>query len=113
MVTIISFGYKHGGPPLDANVVVDVRFLWNPYQYKHLRHLRGTDARVQEAILDESFVQVSTLVNACKRIALLQDNPRIAIGCTGGHHRSVCVAELLAREIGGKSVVLHRDLERR
>ncbi|AWB85077.1 RNase adapter RapZ [Corynebacterium liangguodongii] len=121
-VTVESFGFKHGSPR-DADVVMDVRFLPNPYWIEGLRDFRGTDAPVSDYVLSQPGARefVDNLV------ALLtsmlpgyrhegKDFVTVGIGCTGGHHRSVAIAEAVAetlRERGEVDVhVLHRDLER-
>lgn len=120
-VTVVSFGFKYG-LPLDADHVVDVRFLSNPYWITELRHLTGLDTPVRDYVLDlpgaRVFVEryaealepvLSGYVHEEKRYAT------VAVGCTGGKHRSVAVAEALAgalRERGHRVTVSHRDLGR-
>ncbi|MBI3649168.1 MAG: RNase adapter RapZ [Actinobacteria bacterium] len=120
-VSLISFGFKYGSPR-DADLLFDVRFLPNPHWVDELRPLAGTDERVRafvgtqdsygafmdkvEALLD---VMVPGYVNEGKSYLT------IAVGCTGGHHRSVVVADDLARyfrEKGLPATVDHRDLGR-
>ncbi|SDL73365.1 UPF0042 nucleotide-binding protein [Corynebacterium mycetoides] len=121
-VTIESFGFKHGSPR-DADIVMDVRFLPNPYWIGGLRQFRGVDAPVSEYVLSQpgasefvdNFVQLLDSMLAGYRHEG-KDFITVGIGCTGGHHRSVAVAEAVAerlRERGNVDVhVLHRDLER-
>lgn len=121
-VTIESFGFKHGSPR-DADIVMDVRFLPNPYWIGGLRQFRGVDAPVSEYVLSQpgasefvdNFVQLLDSMLAGYRHEG-KDFITVGIGCTGGHHRSVAVAEAVAerlRERGTVDVhVLHRDLER-
>jgi UPF0042 nucleotide-binding protein len=123
MVTrFVSFGFKYG-PPVDADVVLDVRFLENPYFVRELKELPGTDARVERFVLEKDET-VEFLAKA--KDLLLFTLPRceregksyltVAIGCTGGRHRSVVVttalAEALTRELNVRIVVLHRDVGR-
>jgi RNase adapter protein RapZ len=123
MVTrIVSFGFKYG-TPVDADVVLDVRFLDNPYFVPELKKLSGLDEPVSRHVLGSPEA-----VEFLKRFSALLEYvmPRyeregksyltIAIGCTGGRHRSVAIAEALARyvssTISGPFSVLHRDLQR-
>ncbi len=122
-VSVISFGFKHGAP-LDVDTLFDVRFLPNPHYDPELRPLTGRDAPVRDAVLDNEDCR-DFLSKTGDLLAFLV--PRYAdvgktyftvgIGCTGGRHRSVAVAEELARKLGeaNKDVNLHirhRDLER-
>ena len=106
---IISFGYRHGKPPQGFKAI-DVR-KWlkrNPFHKKHLRNLRGTDPEVQEDIrqtpdFDKSY---QTILNMVKN-----ETGVVFIGCTGGHHRSVYIAELLSKDLGVP--VRHSDIHNR
>jgi len=117
-VTLLSFGFKHG-LPLEADVVFDVRFLPNPYFDEKLSGLDGTNADVAQFVLGggegrelvdrvERFVRFS-LPNFERERKLYVT---VAIGCTGGRHRSVAVVEELGRRLHGdwQTVVRHRDL---
>jgi RNase adapter protein RapZ len=118
-VTVTSFGYKHG-LPLDADLVWDVRFLPNPNWVPALRHLTGRHPTVARYVLGSSSAR-TFMEKAQDLLAfLLQGYARegksyltIAVGCTGGRHRSVAIAESLGRfmkGLGGTSVrVMHRD----
>ncbi|MCV2394697.1 RNase adapter RapZ [Actinotalea sp. M2MS4P-6] len=120
-VTVISFGFKYG-LPLDADHVADVRFLANPYWITELRHLTGKDTPVRDYVLGlpGARVFVDRYVDALDPVlAGYRDEDKryatIAIGCTGGKHRSVAIAEAVAaklRERGARVVVSHRDLGR-
>ena len=120
-VTVESFGFKYG-LPLDADNVVDVRFLKNPYWVSELRHLTGRDQAVAEYVLDQpgsrSFAEgYADLLAPMLDGYLTELKPyvTIAIGCTGGKHRSVAMTELIAsrlRDLGFSVRVLHRDLGR-
>jgi UPF0042 nucleotide-binding protein len=120
-VSVISFGFKYGAPR-DADLMLDVRFLPNPHWVDELRPLPGTDERVRAYVEGQP-----TYRDFIERLRGLFDvivpgyvdegkaYLTIAIGCTGGHHRSVVVAEELDRyfrERGQPVSVEHRDLER-
>jgi RNase adapter protein RapZ len=119
--TVLSFGFKHG-LPLDADMVLDCRFLPNPYWVDSLRPLPGTDTKIRDYVLekDETKDFVERLDSLFDGLVpgFLQEGKRyltIAIGCTGGRHRSVVLAEKLGellRKRGLPVVVRHRDLER-
>jgi UPF0042 nucleotide-binding protein len=119
--TVVSFGYKYG-LPLDADLVVDVRFLPNPYWIPELRDFSGRDQEVVDfvmaqkdagAFVDE-YAKVLDLIGAGYR----RESKRyltLAVGCTGGKHRSVVMAQQLAdrlADMGVVATVLHRDLGR-
>jgi UPF0042 nucleotide-binding protein len=119
-VTLLSFGFKHGYPA-EADVVFDVRFLPNPYFVESLSGQSGLEPHVARFVLENDDAR-----EFVKKVEdLLQFSlPRferegkayltIAIGCTGGRHRSVAVADDLGRRLGGKwsVTVRHRDLDR-
>ena len=118
-IAVESFGYKQG-LPLDADIVMDVRFLPNPHWDETLRPLTGHDPRVRDYVLERS-VTSSFLDHFESLLADLipsyQDEGRsyltIAIGCTGGRHRSVAVAEELARRLAARGIsarTSHRDV---
>ena len=119
-VTIMSFGYKYG-IPLDADLVIDVRFLPNPHYVETLQPLTGEDIEVQEFVLQHpqtrSFIRrFASLLNFLIPHYIKEGKKHlvIAIGCTGGQHRSVTMAikmaELLARKFNVS--VKHRDSAR-
>lgn len=121
-VTIMSFGFKYG-LPTDADHVADARFLPNPFWVPELKSLTGRDDKVREFVLEQpgatEFVQGYAAALAPVFAGYQRENKRhatIAIGCTGGKHRSVAIAEELAtllRELPGVAVsVKHRDLGR-
>jgi len=121
-VTLESFGFKHG-PARDADLVLDVRFLRNPHYEPTLRPLTGHDARVVEYIeadgrLAEFYERVMPLLDFLlpQYVAEGKAHLTIAIGCTGGRHRSVAIAEHLAARYSGRDDVLvevvHRDADR-
>ncbi len=119
--TVRSFGFKHG-LPLDADLVFDVRFLPNPHWVDELRPLTGLDAAVRDHVLGSDdaggFLDHLTglfelLLPAYRREGKAYLS--IAIGCTGGRHRSVAISEELGRRInalGTPVKVSHRDIER-
>ncbi|NPV29124.1 MAG: RNase adapter RapZ [Firmicutes bacterium] len=119
-VTILSFGYKYG-IPLDADLVIDVRFLPNPNYVENLKPLTGLDAPVSEFVLGapvtKSFLRrFSSLLKFLLPYYIKEGKTHLvtAIGCTGGQHRSVAVSERLARLLGRdyQVRVYHRDLHR-
>jgi UPF0042 nucleotide-binding protein len=120
-VTVVSFGFKYG-LPLDADHVADVRFLANPYWITELRHLTGRDDAVRDYVLGLPGARlfVDRYVDALEPVLAGYENEdkryvTIAVGCTGGKHRSVAISEALAaalRARGARVVVTHRDLGR-
>ncbi len=120
-VSVASFGFKHG-VPLDADLVFDCRFLPNPYWVDELRPLSGLDAPVAGFVLGSAEAQsfLAMLVDLLEM--LLPSYARegrsyltVAMGCTGGRHRSVAMAEELARRLTTQDVVpriFHRDVDR-
>ena len=121
-VVITSFGYKKDPPP-SANVVFDVRFLKNPYWVEELRPLTGKDALVQEYVLSQDLAReflaslVSMLTKILPRMAEANhERYTIALGCTGGQHRSATLVEALARELASifpdcRISTHHRELD--
>lgn len=121
-ITLMSFGYKYG-LPADADMVADMRFLPNPFWIPELRTHSGLDAEVSEYVLAQEgageFISSYAAAITPVLAGYQRENKRhatIAIGCTGGKHRSVAVTQELAgrlREIPGVAVsVKHRDLGR-
>lgn len=120
-VVIYSFGFKYGAPE-DATVVLDVRFLPNPYWVEGMRHLTGREDAVSEYVLESKagrglLKQLEPMVKFLfeqNRLAG-KESMRIGIGCTGGQHRSVAVVErlgkLLKKEDCGLEV-FHRDIHK-
>jgi UPF0042 nucleotide-binding protein len=118
-IAIESFGFKHG-LPLDADIVMDVRFLPNPHWEEELRPLTGHDPKVRDYVLERAvtasfldhlegmLVDVLPSYQSEGRVYLT-----IAIGCTGGRHRSVAIAEELARRLAEHGIAArtsHRDV---
>ena len=118
-VVFMSFGFKYGVPG-EANMVFDARFLPNPYWVDDLRSRSGQDQQVAEYVLGseegKEFLRVLVpllrfLIEQNRRAS--KKDMRIAIGCTGGHHRSVAVVEALASILTQPGLALsvwHRDL---
>ena len=119
--SLVSFGFKHG-VPFDADLVFDVRFLPNPHFVPALRALDGRDGRVREFIMKDAEAQeMLDHLKAFMKFLLPRYEREgkayltVAIGCTGGRHRSVTLAEELKRfldDLGYAPSVVHRDLER-
>jgi len=120
-VSLISFGFKYGAPR-DADLLFDVRFLPNPHWVDELRPLPGTDERVRTYVTEQpAYAPFLTRLEGLLDVVVpgYVDEGKsyltIAVGCTGGHHRSVVVADELARyfrERGLPATVDHRDLDR-
>jgi RNase adapter protein RapZ len=119
--TVVSFGYKYG-LPVDADLVVDVRFLPNPHWIPELRDLTGRDAEVRDYVLSqegaEEFLDRYTELLKIIGAGYTRESKRyltLAVGCTGGKHRSVAMSEQLAERLSGlgiQTTVVHRDLGR-
>jgi UPF0042 nucleotide-binding protein len=120
-LTILTFGFKNG-PPSDADLTLDVRFLPNPHYVDELRPLTGLDEPVREYV--ESGTQAGEFYGRLMPllefllpayVAEGKQHLTLAVGCTGGRHRSVTVADRIARELGKRDDVklrlVHRDVE--
>ncbi len=117
-VRLFSFGFKHGYP--EADTVWDVRFLPNPYWVEELRHHSGLEKSVADYVLDNTtgrdFLKhlepcLSFLLQSHK--AAGRDDLSIAVGCTGGRHRSVAVTDYLQKILADTEFdlkVYHRDI---
>jgi RNase adapter protein RapZ len=118
-LNIVSFGYKYG-LPVDADLVADCRFLPNPHWVPELRALSGLDASVRDYVLGQpaatAFLAAYLSVLDVSLPGFEREGKRyvtLAVGCTGGKHRSVAMAEQLAARLSGRDVsVSHRDLGR-
>jgi RNase adapter protein RapZ len=118
-LNIVSFGYKYG-LPVDADLVADCRFLPNPHWVPELRPFTGLDAAVRDYVLGlpaaGAFLDAYLSVLEVSLTGFEREGKRyvtLAIGCTGGKHRSVAIAEQLAARLTGRDVtVSHRDLGR-
>ncbi len=119
--TVMSFGFKYG-IPVDADLVADLRFLPNPYWDPKLKELTGLDAAVNDYVVasdqaQEFLTKYAELINLVED-GYLREGKRfvtIAMGCTGGKHRSVAMAENLSARLVKSGVevrVVHRDLGR-
>ena len=119
--TVISFGYKYG-LPVDADLVVDCRFLPNPHWVPELRLMTGKDEPVRDYVMAQEgageFLEAYARLLQVIGDGYQREGKRyatIAVGCTGGKHRSVAMAEEVARrlrESGVGTTVVHRDLGR-
>jgi UPF0042 nucleotide-binding protein len=120
-IQVTSFGYKHG-LPLDADLVFDTRMLPNPFYRDALRDLPGTDRRVRTFLLGQAETR-AFLAELFRFVAFLvprfaaegKSQAVLAVGCTGGRHRSVVVADALAGSLRKKKYdikVLHRDVSK-
>ena len=117
----LSFGFKNG-VPVDADMVFDVRFLPNPHWIPELRPQTGLSKPVSEYVLRqagaEAFLDTLEQLLSVVSVGYINEGKRfatIAIGCTGGKHRSTAMAEEFARRLranGIATTVLHRDLGR-
>jgi len=121
-VSLVSFGYKFGLPD-EADLVLDARFLPNPFWVPSLRLLTGQDAAVKEYVVDrpdakEFLDRVADLLRFLAPRFLSEQKRRLvlALGCTGGRHRSVALAEALRSLLAGEALMVtsvsHRDLEK-
>ncbi len=119
--TVVSFGFKYG-LPIDADLVVDVRFLPNPHWIPELRELTGEDQPVSDYVLSQEsaepflakYMEILTIIGAGYRREGKQ-YLTLAVGCTGGKHRSVAMAAELVRRLteqGVRATAVHRDLGR-
>lgn len=120
-ISVTSFGFKYG-VPMEADMVFDVRFLPNPFYVEELRRHTGLDADVRDYVF--SYPQTAEFMEHLKRMIsfllpqFMEEGKSalvIAVGCTGGHHRSVAVTHALAeyiRELGYEAGENHRDMTR-
>ncbi len=121
MVNIVSFGFKHGIPS-DADLVFDVRFLPNPFYIDELKHITGNEKAVQDYVL--SYSQAGEFLDKLKDMldflipGYVKEGKHqlvVAIGCTGGQHRSVTLANALYQEMKDKGnyglSISHRDIK--
>lgn len=120
-VHVMSFGFKYG-IPLDSDLVFDVRFLPNPFYIPELKEHTGLEACIRDYVMD-SEVSGEFLAKLADMVEFLipqyikegKSQLVIAIGCTGGHHRSVTIAEALYSEVkssGHNAMVSHRDINK-
>lgn len=120
-VNVVSFGFKYG-IPADADLVLDVRFLPNPYYIPALRPKNGTDAQVREYVFRDGTAD-DYMEKLCDMLDFLIPQYQregkavltIAVGCTGGRHRSVAVAQALAEYVHSRGIpaaAVHRDWQK-
>ena len=120
MINIVSFGFKNGIPQ-DADLVLDVRFLPNPFYIEELKHITGNEKAVQKYVM--SFEEARVFLEKLKDMlnflipGYIKEGKYqlvVAIGCTGGQHRSVTLANFLYREMKNKGKyglsICHRDI---
>lgn len=119
-VRLISFGFRYG-VPVDADLVFDVRFLPNPYFVRELKHRAGTDSEVADYVLkhEESIEFLDRGTDFLEFLLPLYKKEgksylTVALGCTGGRHRSVALVEALAQRLTPtcRAAILHRDVHR-
>ena len=120
-VTLVSFGFKYGMPH-DADFVFDTRFLPNPFYVEELSQLTGNDSSVRDYVMRDALAQdyVQSIIDMLGGVMkhygkIYKYNSVIGIGCTGGRHRSVSIANEVAEKLeagGMKVVVQHRDVAR-
>lgn len=120
-IEVMSFGFKYG-IPLDADVVLDVRFLPNPFYIPELKHLTGNDKAVQDYVMKSPLAQnFYAHLKSLLEIAMPgyihegKSSLTVAIGCTGGQHRSVTIANRVADDLkddGYQVIVHHRDVDK-
>lgn len=118
---IVSFGFKHGVPK-DVDLLLDCRFLPNPHWEENLREMTGEDTQVREFLLQKQIsIQFLTHLESMLQLIMpaYQDEGKsylsLAIGCTGGKHRSVVIADELEgvlNSLGFGASVSHRDIEK-
>lgn len=121
-ISVVTFGFKHG-LPLEADLVFDVRFLTNPYWQAELKPLSGLEPPVRDFVMAqpaaERFLQLVVELLELTAVAYRtegKEHLRIALGCTGGYHRSIVLAEELAKRLASlpnaSISTFHRELER-
>ncbi len=120
LITLVAFGFKHG-IPLDADLVFDVRFLPNPYYIEILKKLSGNDKKVRDYVMKwpEALVFSNKLIDMISYLIpyYIREGKTqlvIAIGCTGGRHRSVTISNLLSQTLKDKEhrvIINHRDID--
>ena len=119
IIQVVSFGYRYG-LPVDADMILDVRFLPNPHFVEELRPFNGHDARVRDYVLEseggrEFTVKLFDFMDFLIPMYEKEGKSRftVAVGCTGGHHRSVVIANLLGAHFAERDYfvnITHRDI---
>ena len=117
-ISVVSFGFKHG-ILLDADLVFDVRFIPNPYYVKELRKLTGEDKSVRDYVFkwEQAIIFIEKLRDMLEFLIpyYIEEGKSqliIGIGCTGGKHRSVAIAneiQVKLKAMGHRTIVSHRD----
>jgi len=120
-VSVVSFGYRYG-VPTDADIVMDVRFIANPYYIHDLKNIDGRTSRISEFVLDKAEAKkfLELFIKMAKFLIPQYEKEGksylvIAIGCTGGKHRSVVISEEIVemlQKMGYTPTLLHRDVEK-
>ena len=121
IINVVSFGFKNG-IPLDSDLVFDVRFLPNPFYIHDLKFHTGLEKNVYDYVMgfEETKIFIDKLIGLLEYLIPLyaeegKSQLVISIGCTGGHHRSVTVAENLSKTLkadGHKVIITHRDIQK-
>lgn len=119
-ITIFSFGFKHGLP--EADTAWDMRFLPNPYYIPELKEYSGLDSRVSDYVLENTVARDFLKLFEPLLFSYIdnhstagRDTISLAVGCTGGKHRSVAVSEYLRRMLNNRQLelhVYHRDIDK-
>lgn len=109
-MNLITFGYKHRNPPKDADIIIDCRSLANPWAEPELRHSNGLDPTILAWI--RANTSSRRFNNLCFIIEQMPQHSTIALGCYGGKHRSVAIAEFVKSIRPESTDVEHMDLER-
>lgn len=121
MITVLSFGFKYG-IPADADLVFDVRFIPNPFYIDELKNLTGNDVAVRDYVMswEEAKIFRDKLIDMCEFLVpnYIKEGKNqlvIAVGCTGGKHRSVTFANELynkLKSVGHSVIIAHRDIDK-
>ena len=119
-INILTFGFKFG-PPVDADLMIDVRFLANPYFVPELKDLSGKDPEVKDFVLQDKETGrfLEKYLDLLDYLIPLYEKEgkaylTIAVGCTGGRHRSVTIAERIFEHINKPNkhvIITHRDID--
>ena len=118
-ITVMSFGFKYG-EPTGYNMVFDVRAFKNPFYVKNLKNMTGNDKAVQDYVLSspasrEFLEKLTEMTEFIINVSAKRKSIVIAIGCTGGQHRSVTFANMLAQNLKSKGYEprgVHRDINK-
>ncbi|MEG1536700.1 MAG: RNase adapter RapZ [Clostridiales bacterium] len=121
VISVVSFGFKYG-LPIDADLVIDVRFITNPYYIPELKPLTGLDEKVKSFVLEDNITK-EFMRRYMRLIRFLlpqyfsegKKHVSLAVGCTGGRHRSVALAVAISKKLKGYGYTVnlsHRDIDR-